>query len=229
MIRLRKIIFFIYPAAIFSIAIYLSFIQGARAGRVKVLTLSQDQPGKVVLALGKATAISFPVKPEHLVPGAPGSVAINFLGNDITVNPNARDPGNLLVYTKSGRYVIVFELGSGGNYDDVVKIHFGNEGTPLRLMEDSYHVENLKVALKAKSKAGKDSVLDIPVFVTGNGTQLRSPELFDAFKETKKLRCPGCVVSSKESSLQVSCARPIQDLKCEAAPFKEVLLRRSGP
>ena len=92
------------------------------AGQVRRLELTEDHPATVVLALGRSTAISFLSRPEKVVPGSPQAIQINFLGSDLTITPVSRKPGNLLVYTKSGRYVILFVIGTESHYDDVVKV-----------------------------------------------------------------------------------------------------------
>lgn len=138
------------PAAIIVAGIFLLYNSFSSAGQIRRLELSEDHPGTVVLALGRTTAISFASRPEKVVPGSPQALQINFLGSDLTVTPVSRKPGNLLVYTKSGRYVILFRIGSDSDYDDVVKIGALGRGRPVHLLTDSFRPVAFHVEAKAK-------------------------------------------------------------------------------
>ena len=227
--QLTKIARVLYPVVVVSIAITLCY--QAHAGRIRKMPLSQEEPGIVRLALGHSTAISFPVKPEKLVLGSPTKVQVDFLGKDITVSPLAKNPGNLLVYTRGARYVILFQLGSDTAYDDVVEISPGSSRgvRPLRLQTDSYHVENFKITGVPRKWDDKALERKTVGSLTLGDKQLEGDELFDALKDIKPLRCSSCAVKRTASLLSITCVKPIDsEIRCESPAYKEIKISRGG-
>jgi hypothetical protein len=151
----------LYPVLIVLCILAILATHKAHAGHVRQLELGPDKPGVVNLAFGRTTAISFSVRPEKVVPGSPQAIEVTFLGKDITIRPLTSKPGNILVYTKSSRYVILLQLGSESKYDDVVKVAPSFSKVPLKLLEDSYRIVNFDLILK--SKAGTSKPEQIPV------------------------------------------------------------------
>ena len=215
---LRKVAAVLYPLVVITGAILLFPVMNSLAGSIRNLPITQFQPGKVFLALGHSTAISFPSKPERLVLGAPNRVAVDFLGNDVTVTPLAQNPGNLIVYTKSGRYVLLFELGSAAKYDDVVNIRYGAVAQPLKLMDDSFHAVKFQIEFKAKKKSEKNSSIDTTGILSGSERRLDGDDFAAALKSIKQLRCQGCTISTRDG-FQLYCIKPVTELKCDAALY----------
>ncbi len=170
------------------------------------------------MALGRSTAISFTSRPEKVVPGSPQAIQINFLGTDLTVTPVTRNPGNLLVYTKSGRYVILFRIGNESNYDDVVRISAGERGRPVRLLSDSFQTIGLHIEEKPKigsTPAGKNN--DVTVLLASSGLDVMGPDLNDLFATSEPFRCKGCMVRMESDSVRLSCIKPITEIHCESS------------
>ncbi len=128
--------------------------RSAQAGQIRKLYLTEQKPGAITLAFGQSTVLSFFSKPERVVPGSPHKLQIDFLGRDITVTPLASSPGNLIVYTKSGRFVLLLKIGTASSYDDVVQIEPGRprmNARPLRLLKDTFHLNDKPVIPRRKS------------------------------------------------------------------------------
>ena len=217
------------PAAITAAGIFLLYSSFIQAGQIRRLELSEDHPGTVVLALGRSTAISFTSRPEKVVPGSPQAVQINFLGSDLTVTPVSRKPGNVLIYTKSGRYVILFRIGSDVNYDDVVKVAPVGRGRPIQLLSDSFHAVEFHVEATPTGKGGgklpkvPDSVT---VLLASHELEIVGPDLKDLLGIAGPYRCKGCVIRDQNDSARLSCTQPITEIRCEsktvALTFKRV-------
>ena len=223
--RLGRALAILYPSVmVFGLAVFYPVVK-AHAGRIRTMQLTRTTPGKVYLALDHSTAISFPSKPERLVPGSPSRINVDFLGNDITVTPVARNPGNLIVYTKSGRYVILFEPGTASNYDDAVNIRFGGAGQPLRLSNDTYHATEFQVDFKSATKKQSGSSTQITALMSSSDRKIEGDELADLLKPLKHLQCQGCSILNRDS-FQIFCAKAISDLKCSSTLYSAIHLKR---
>jgi hypothetical protein len=217
-------------AAFGCLLLYTAFAGAwARAGQIRRLELSEDHPGTVVLALGRSTAISFTARPEKVVPGSPQAIQINFLGSDLTVTPVSRNPGNLLVYTKTGRYVILFRVGNESNYDDVVKVSPMGKGRPIQLLTDSFRTVGFHVESAERRGAKYTNVPEqIAVLMASNELEISSPDLKDLLSPVGAFRCKGCVLRGESDTARISCIKPISEIHCESKTIIITLKRVSS-
>ena len=213
MTKWRKIAYLIYPFLIGFIlpAVIYMFDRGeAKAGSIRKAELSPEHPLVVRLALGRSTAISFSSKPEKVVPGSPEALEINFLGKDLTLRPLGSRPGNLIVYTKNSRYVILLQIASESSYDDAITVNTGaNSNRPIRLVEDTFRIGEIKVVnLQTKKES------TFTAFIKQNGKTLES----DSFPPG--LHCTGCILKNQKPVdgrlNQLLCSRSIQKIECKS-------------
>jgi hypothetical protein len=202
----KKIAYRLYPLLVGILLPLILFltIYKVQAGTIRKIELSQDKSATVRLAPGRTTAVSFAIKPEKVVPGNPQSLEINFLGRDLTLRPIGPHPGNLIIYTKSGRYVILLHLVSQNEYDDVVTVNTSSPyKRPIRLLEDSFSIQNFKAIFVGEKREHLFSAS-----VKHGGHILETQEL------PAKLRCRGCIVRKKEDVVAISCATEVRELDC---------------
>ncbi len=174
------------------------------AGTIRRAELSPDRPLVVRLAMGRSTAISFAVRPEKVVPGSPQALEINFLGRDLTLRPLGSRPGNLIVYTKSTRYVILLQVVSEVAYDDAVVVNaVASTARPVRLELDTFVMEEITLRDKV-TKA--EIVLD--ALVRHDGRVIES----SSFPEG--LRCTGCILRRDRGNAQLMCGRTVRNIEC---------------
>jgi hypothetical protein len=220
---MRNILSQLYPAIVVLSVLAILAAHKAHAGHVRQLELGPDRPGVVNLAFGRTTAISFSVRPEKVVPGSPQAIEVNFLGKDITIRPLTSKPGNLLVYTKSSRYVILLQLGNDSQYDDVVKVAPSFSKTPLRLLEDTYRIVNFDIISGSKLGTGKPQ--QIPVMLSSSEKSIEGTDLKEALDPYKPLTCSSCVVHRETDAIKISCVKSIQEIHCHC-PKGELLLKK---
>ena len=205
---------FLLPVLLFSFA----WNKHARAGTIRKAELSQDRPLIVKIAPGRTTAISFAVRPEKVVPGNPSAIEINFLNRDITLRPIASNPGNLIVYTKSARYVILLGLSTDGQYDDVVSVSTVSTRTkPIRLTEDAFIIGTLKLTF-----SDTDEERSVAASIRHNGMTLESQEI------PHPIQCTGCVVKKVDDLVQVACRKKVDSLDCKTMG-RQVKLQKVKP
>lgn len=207
---LRRFAYILYPLLIFGLLPFM-LIKNSQAGNMRTVEVSPSRSAHIRLAFGRTTAISFFTRPEKVVPGSPGAIEVNFLGKDITVRPLSSKPGNLLVYTKTGRYVLLLDLASDASYDDVVEVTPGKLQRISNLSEQTYRVAELAI-LPLKSKVALAT--QVPVRVLGDGYRIEGSELSESLSRFPLLSCPGCTFERRNSEARISCRAIISNLKC---------------
>lgn len=223
--NLRNMATVTYPLLVAIVLIALG-LREARAGHVRQLQIGPDQPAVVHLAFGRTTAISFSVRPEKVVPGSPQAIEVNFLGKDVTVRPLSSKAGNLLVYTKNYRFVILFQVGSEAQYDDVVKVAPFVSKRPLRLSEDSYVIKSFQISKKTDGNQSPPE--EIPVLMRADGRSIEGEELRNVLGTHPSLICPHCIIKRGDGSIRIKCADQIAEIQCHEHGTS-FLLRRSSP
>ncbi len=219
----KSVAYILYPLLIgtlLSVLLYSAINSDpiAMAGTIRKAELSSERPLIVRLAMGRTTAVSFTVRPEKVVPGNPQGVEINFVGRDLTLRPLGHNPGNLIVYTKTTRYVVLLQIGSEASYDDAVVINaFSSHSRPIRLAEDSFLVEEVELR-DLTAKSGQP----LSVLVRREARALES----DSFPEG--LRCKGCVLSREKSRTLLICKSEIKSLDCTTAGRSLKLIRKKS-
>ena len=205
----KKLAHLIYPflvALILAVSLVLAMRTepSAEAGMIRTVEISPEHPLVVRLAQGHTTAISFAVRPEKVVPGNPQALEINFLSKDLTLRPLAPHPGNLIIYTKSNRYVILLQIGSENNYDDVVSVRaYGALRHSLRLTDDTFHVDTFSLS---SGQLKREIVGD----VSGTGNHVT----FDTLP--LKIKCKGCIVKTVNALTEIACKDEIKKLSCKS-------------
>ncbi len=208
----KRIAFLLYPFLI-GICLFLLVyrallpISPAYAGQIRRAELSQDRPLIVRVAPGRTTVLSFSVRPEKVVPGNPQALEINFLSRDLTIRPLGAHPGNIIIYTKSARYVVLLQLTSESQYDDVVNISSANtRSKPLRLSEDTYRIEDWHLNYPLEKTDFSFMVL---LHLSG--------KIIEAQELPSDLRCKNCIVKKQDSLIRISCTKEIQTLECRTS------------
>jgi hypothetical protein len=211
----------LYPFAIFFVLLYY-LTSTSQAGNIRRAEATEDKPTVVRLAKGRRTAIHFWEKPERVIPGSPGKVQIDFLGNDVTVSPLASDPGNLLVYARGVRFVVLFQMVGGNGYDDVVELIPGKSKMlrAIHLDEDTYHLGQFKVVSELFGKKTETAAQAI----LKNGGKIALFDDLDGFEKIKSIKCGHCVFSRIDRTFV--CQTPIEKIECHGTGgFKLTILK----
>jgi hypothetical protein len=216
----------IYPVAVFCALLYFCTSTG-HAGVIRRISVSRDRPTVVRVARGRTTAIQFWIKPEKLVLGSPNRVQVDFLGKDVTVTPLAPDPGNLLIYTRDSRFVVLFQMVQGGLYDDVVELvpAHSETGRAIRLAEDTYHVVGIHTVLEMNKKKQE---ADFPAILKDEGRRLETDQ-WPEFVPSHRLKCARCIVQEKNGNVMVICSQSLLKVECTAPKGIKITFERATP
>lgn len=120
-------------ALILALACLLPF--GARAGSVRTVGVSGDSMTPIYLKLGKSTVLRFTDKPRKVVVGNQNYYGLEFIENDLAIQPLGAVPTNLFVYTESRTYG--FLLMPGERYDDLVFVRWKTPGAKLQARDEA--------------------------------------------------------------------------------------------
>lgn len=94
---------------------------------------TNDRLMKVVnLTMGRSTVISFKEKPVKVVSGNSNYFNVEFVGNDLTLQPLAPVETNLFVYTEKGaKFGFLLKVGPVSVYDDILYINWKSQSEIL--------------------------------------------------------------------------------------------------
>jgi hypothetical protein len=162
--------------------ILLFFTVDARAdSRVRRIAVKSDQIVTVRTALGIATIIQVPDRPNSVVVGDQDSFKVEYLDQAITIkplHPGARS--NLYVYTDYQRYNVQLTTGSEGVADYVVYLEHPKvkeTKSSLAWMPFRNHLKNDALVLEVKRLGRtRDGALIIEFRISGTRRETVKPE-----------------------------------------------------
>lgn len=101
----------------------------AFASNVRTLAVDNQAMAPVFLRMGKSTVLRFSEKPKKVVVGNQNYYGLEFIDNDVAIQPLGAVATNLFVYTEAHTYG--FLLTPGERYDDLVFVRW-KYGTETR-------------------------------------------------------------------------------------------------
>jgi hypothetical protein len=133
---------------------------------------SNDREMKTVhLTMGRSTILSFAEKPIKVVAGNSNYFNIEYIGNDLTIQPLANVETNLFVYTEpKGKYGFHLKVGLVSNYDDIVYVRWKSPYTTVGKSSSSLERPPLKKIKATTLKAGTIEV-NVHQFIRLKGTR----------------------------------------------------------
>ncbi|MGE3263356.1 MAG: hypothetical protein AB7K68_16365 [Bacteriovoracia bacterium] len=102
----------------------------AQAGTVRTIGVSDSAMTPIYLKRGKSTVLRFTDKPRKVVVGNQNYYSIEFIENDLAIQPLGSVATNLFVYTESRTYG--FLLTPGERYDDLVFVRWKFSGERIK-------------------------------------------------------------------------------------------------
>lgn len=107
------------------VALALLGFQEALAGTVRTIGVNNDSMAPIYLRLGKSTVLRFPDKPRKVVVGNQNYYGLEFIENDLAIQPLGAVSTNLFVYTERRTYGFI--LTPGERYDDLVFVRWKSD------------------------------------------------------------------------------------------------------
>lgn len=111
----------------------LAFSHAASAG-IRTVYLNDTRMEVINLSIGKSTIIRFTEKPRKIVIGNQNYFGIEFLDNDVTIQPRGAITTNFFVYCERNTYGFVLRVSANAGSDDLIKVIWRQEAVPPQLV-----------------------------------------------------------------------------------------------
>lgn len=215
----------------------LSQIGEASPGKVRRIALPQDQIAIVRTAIGIATIIQVPDRPNSLVVGDTDAFKVEYLEQAITIKPlraNARS--NLYIYTDYRRFNVQLVTGLEAAADYVVYLDIPKEKERVKELKPTLFWTRFQNKLKNESTSvevkrlgrTKDGVLILELKISGTRRENIDPKWFWLSQNGKTKPIHRLILSSLHIDSKNSAEGMIQILKSdinEASPLRLELRR----
>jgi len=110
---------------VFVLILVTSFTVIAQKNDVREIFTNDRMMKTVNLTLGRSTILSFTDKPVKVVTGNSNYFNVEYIGNDLTIQPLANVDTNLFVYTQNKmKYGFHLKVGAISAYDDMIYIRW---------------------------------------------------------------------------------------------------------
>lgn len=124
----------------------------AQAGQIRTVHMNSDKMKQINLKMGQSTVLRFTDKPKKIVIGNQNYYSVEFIENDVTIQPLGSVKTNLFVYTP--HHVYGFTLNPRtGVYDDIVNVRWKSSGIVLRQkrVPRAFQEKLVNIEIKLKS------------------------------------------------------------------------------
>ena len=92
----------------------------AMASGIRTVQVDAKKMQLIYLKMGRATVLRFTAKPKKVVIGNQNYYAVEFIDNDLTIQPLGKVETNLFVYTPYRTYGFILRVCSSCRADDLV-------------------------------------------------------------------------------------------------------------
>jgi len=100
---------------VYILPIIAALLNPVLAHEARTLRLSPKQMGRIIIAPGRTTILSFPMKPTKVILGNKGMFAVEYVENDLAIAAlTSTSRSNLFVYLDSRRFGFDLSTSSQG-------------------------------------------------------------------------------------------------------------------
>ncbi len=96
------------------------------SGSIRTVYTNDKAMTPVFLSMGQSTVLRFRDKPKKIVIGNQNYFNVEFIDNDIALQPQGVVKSNIFIYTENQTYGLILSAGRGVAYDDLVYIQWKN-------------------------------------------------------------------------------------------------------
>lgn len=163
-----------------SISILIFFVCSmAYAGKVRDLYLDEYTIAPAYLKLGRTTVLRFEEKPLKVISGNSSHFSLEYIGNDIAVQPLGQTSTNFFIYTKNRSFGIYLHV-QNKRHDDLVKIFWKDAPVSKRKIPKGRTIYEIKLK--------ENLSLDYWFVKTGHGLKIVDFNITSSNKLPSKLK-----------------------------------------
>ncbi len=102
------------------------------ASGIRTVYVNDSKMQRISLRMGKATVLRFPEKPKKVVIGNQNYHSVEFIDNDVTIQPLGDVSTNLFIYTPYHTYGFLLNVCHSCAYDDLVYVKWKSKFSPRK-------------------------------------------------------------------------------------------------
>ena len=149
----------------------------AQASGIRTAYVNDTRMHPINLKMGKASVLRFAEKPVKVVIGNQNYYSIEFIENDLTIQPLGKVETNLFVYTPYHTYGFILRVCSNCRYDDLVYVKWKSKyRPPLKQKKVKKRVPGFKV-IGLRFNVGKEVSTTVIKTTVDTTRQLRFVDL----------------------------------------------------
>lgn len=168
------------------------------AGQIRSINVSAKNMQNIYLKLGQSTVLRFTETPKKVVVGNQNYFNIEFIGNDITIQPQGNVKTNLFVYGEYHTFGFILNVGAGSSYDDLVNVSWSSPkftSKPREKLVESKINKALKLKDGVKCELERLKELRKNFFVidfnlVNNGKEKVNSQSLDLFLSRSRIKLP---------------------------------------
>lgn len=168
------------------------------AGQIRSINVSAKNMQNIYLKLGQSTVLRFTETPKKVVVGNQNYFNIEFIGNDITIQPQGNVKTNLFVYGEYHTFGFILNVGAGSSYDDLVNVSWSSPkftSKPREKLVESKINKALKLKDGIKCELERLKELRKNFFVidfnlVNNGKEKVKSQNLDLFLSRSRIKLP---------------------------------------
>jgi len=145
------------------IVLFIFCTVNASHAKVRDLYMSSNEMGHINLKMGQSTVLRFLEKPKKVVIGNQNYFNVEFIDNDVTIQPLGTAKTNLFVYGEYNTYGLILNVDGDAHYDDLVIVKRGWRPSPT--------VQRQEPKQRQKEKFSFKKVIGEKLIVTSENVQ----------------------------------------------------------
>lgn len=126
-----------------------------QAGVVRTVYANNEKMEPIYYSLGKSSILRFTERPKKVVVGNKNYFQIEFIGNDVTIQPLGQAHTNVFVYTEYQVYGFLLRP-TNSRYDDLVNVRWKSKNILFKNKEKPKQTKPLFRPIKLKMKGHLD-------------------------------------------------------------------------
>ena len=132
----------------------------SQAGGIRTVYVNSKQMRTIKLRMGQSTVLRFREKPKKVVVGNSNYYNVEFIDNDLTIQPQGEFPTNLFVYGEYHTFGFNLKVTQGNDFDDLVNVRWKSQ-TVSKKGKSKLTNPVTKKAVKRSFSLGKDLVFHV--------------------------------------------------------------------
>ncbi len=148
-----------FPLVFILVLILIFSVSTAFSNKIRTIRVNDREMSRIQLRMGRSSILRFSETPRKAVIGNQNYHSIEFIDNDLTIQPLDKVETNLFVYTPYHTYGFLLDVCDHCPYDDFLHVKW--KPKPLKFLSVLSHQKNQKEGAKSKKLMPRFHPIDI--------------------------------------------------------------------